>query len=317
VVRARQYSELGVWEQAEHQHGVFGADDIVITNYDQCGSVDRLNFFGGPALEIQHSFHALGEECRQIFWVGGHSEVRLSQFCWHVVQFCVLERLPESGVASLPVEHGRLNNQLSRHVRVSDSDLEGNVASVAVAEEVSLRDFEIPEQTYGVLRRLLEGKRTIYISSVTVSLLLEGDDLPGLCKGRQNLSERCFDRRSAAVEKEQGWSLSVHGSVDLVIHLEPVHRRVSAPNRRRMGAYRRCATRAESQDSAEDDGGDASFFDHVLLFCLQLFQVFDRRQFESGLAGIDPGPLKLAFMIKLTDRNHRHLLYDLLGVSNS
>jgi hypothetical protein len=40
-----------------------------------------------------------------------------------------------------------------------------------------------------------------------------------------------------------------------------------------MGAYRRCATRAKSQNS-DDDGGNATFFEHILLLCLQLFQVF-------------------------------------------
>jgi hypothetical protein len=68
------------------------------------------------------------------------------------------------------------------------------MAAVAVAEEVCLPDVEVAEKGDRVLRRLLEGKGTIAIGSAPVSLLLEGDDPPVLCKSRQNLTERSFDR---------------------------------------------------------------------------------------------------------------------------
>jgi hypothetical protein len=47
----------------------------------------------------------------------------------------------------------------------------------------------MPQQRGGIVGRLLEGEQTIDIGGSTVSLLLEGNDLPGLCQGRQNPAE--------------------------------------------------------------------------------------------------------------------------------
>jgi hypothetical protein len=47
----------------------------------------------------------------------------------------------------------------------------------------------------GVLRHLFEGQRAIDVGRVPVSLLLDGDDLPGLGKEKQNHSERRVDCR--------------------------------------------------------------------------------------------------------------------------
>jgi hypothetical protein len=91
VIRAWQDGKLGVREQAEHPDGVFGGDDIAITDHDQGRSVDRLDVLRRPTFEIQHPLHALGEKRGQIFGVRSHSEVSPTQFRGHVVQFRVFE----------------------------------------------------------------------------------------------------------------------------------------------------------------------------------------------------------------------------------
>src|SRR5512141_1087842 len=119
------------------------------------------------------------------------------------------------------------------------------------------------EQAGGVVRGLLEGKRPIgNVGGVPVPLLLKGDDLPIPCKGRQNLSEGGLNRRSAAVKKYQGWNLAVGVAVYLVIHLQPVHRRVAALHGRWLVACRRCATQAEDHNGAQGAGDGVSVPDH-------------------------------------------------------
>jgi hypothetical protein len=48
VVCAREHGQLGVWEQAEHLHGVLGADDIGIPDHDHGCRVDGLNILRPP-----------------------------------------------------------------------------------------------------------------------------------------------------------------------------------------------------------------------------------------------------------------------------
>jgi hypothetical protein len=84
-----------------------------------------------------------------------------------------------------------------------DRNLQGDVASVAIAEEIGTFDLEVPEKGGDIVRVLLKGQWTIDVGRVPVSLQFDGDDLPGPCKGRQNLSERGVDRRAAAVQQAQ------------------------------------------------------------------------------------------------------------------
>src|SRR5215207_135050 len=88
-----------------------------------------------------------------------------------------------------------------------------------------------PQLHPGTARKGLELLRSddatvvpIDVGRASMGLQLEGDDPPGLGKGRQDLSKRGADRRQSAVEQYQRLSRAV----DLVVHSEAVHLSVAA-----------------------------------------------------------------------------------------
>ena len=82
---------------------------------------------------------------------------------------------------------------------MADTNLQCDAPSVAIGVEVGAFDPKVSKKSRGIVRRLLEVEWTIHVGGAAVSLLVEGDDLPGLCKIIENPSERGVDGRPAAV----------------------------------------------------------------------------------------------------------------------
>src|SRR5260221_12031934 len=101
----------------------------------------------------------------------------------------------------------------------AESDLQGDSASRAIAEEVGLLDLEMTQESSGVLRPLLETERAINVGCVPMSLLLNSDNPPRRGKLRQHLAERGADGREIAVQQHQRPAAAVY----LVVHLKTIH----------------------------------------------------------------------------------------------
>src|SRR5207248_10506043 len=99
-----------------------------------------------PALELTHPLHALREERGQPIGMRRRREVRLLELERHVVELRVIEPLPESRIGALAAEKYRLKDEGAHHLGMRERDLQRDVTAVAVAEEVGLRDAQVPEQ---------------------------------------------------------------------------------------------------------------------------------------------------------------------------
>ena len=106
-------------------------------------------------------------------------------------------------------------------------DLQRDLAAVAVSEEVGLGDVQVLEQRDGVIGGLREGEGTVDVRGAAVSLLVEGDHLSRPREQREQLAERGLDVRAAAVQQHERYAVLRRLSLDLVVELKPVHRRVA------------------------------------------------------------------------------------------
>src|SRR6266566_6786900 len=101
----------------------------------------------------------------------------------------------------------------------AESDLQGDRAPRAIAEEIGLLDPQMTQERGGVLGPLLYTERAIDVGGVPMSLLLDSDHPPRRGKLRQHLAERGANGREIAMQQHQRPTATVY----LVVHLQTVH----------------------------------------------------------------------------------------------
>ena len=179
VVGVGEDGELGVREEANHFDGVFGANDVAIAAEDERGRLNGTDLIGHPALEVQHALDTFVEEALQILGLRGFGEIGFAEFERHLVEPGGFEGFPEGGGAAFAAEHGGFDDEAVDGFGMGEGDLYSDVAAIAVAKEVGFLDFEVVEESEGVVGRLLEGEGAIGdVGGASVALLVEGDDEP-------------------------------------------------------------------------------------------------------------------------------------------
>src|SRR5215831_17928863 len=99
---------------------------------------------------------------------------------------------------------------------MADGNLQGDRPAVAVAHEIGAVNLQITKQSCSIVCRFLEAERTIDVRGAPVASLVEGNHLPGLRKGIENIAEGGIDRRSTTVQQDQRRA----GATDLVVDIE-------------------------------------------------------------------------------------------------
>jgi hypothetical protein len=108
--------------------------------------------------------------------------------------------------------------------RVLDGEVEGDGATHAVPEDVGLRDVQVPQQAHHVGGQVRTGERPVDVTGPSVALEVGGDDLAGRRQAGDQLAELQVDVEQPAMQQQQR---DAARAVDLVVHLEAVHRGIA------------------------------------------------------------------------------------------
>ena len=123
------------------------------------------------------------------------------------------------GLHGVAAEPGRDRHEGADELRVADGELDRHTAAHAEADDVGLRDAEVPEERRGVVGHALVGERAVGVGGAAVGLGVGNDDATARGEAGQQRAE-VSGGHVRAVEQQDG-SAAVR-AVDLVVHLQAV-----------------------------------------------------------------------------------------------
>src|SRR5712692_8021070 len=208
-------------EQAKHLYHVLRAHNIGVPDDEQGGRFDRGNGLARPAEGRAVEIRYFRDQPVPMLRVRRDAGVfLLERGAIQVFGFHGLACRQEFGVEAVASITGPpCPDEFAHQGGRAESDLQGNSAPRAIAEEVGLLDLEMTQESAGVLRPLPYTERAINVGCVPMSLLLDSDNPPRRGKLWQHLAERGVDGREIAVQQHQRTTATVY----LVVHLQTVH----------------------------------------------------------------------------------------------
>ena len=126
-------------------------------------------------------------------------------------------------IPPVPPKCSRDDHQFPHNIGMLNRHAQRHLAANRVAHHVGLLNLQIPNQRGNIVRHCLKAHRSVDVAGASVSLQIHSDHLAPLRKLRQDRVEHP-GRPQAAVYQEQ----RLPRPVDLVVHLQSVHRRIAA-----------------------------------------------------------------------------------------
>ena len=127
------------------------------------------------------------------------------------------------GAVSIAIEGRRRHDHLADQLGMADRQVQRDGAADAEPEDVGPRHLQVLQETDDVGRQPGARQPAVDVVRAPVRLEVGGDHLTCRRQGRQDLAELLVDVEQAAVQQHQR---RAPGAVDLVVHLQPVDRRV-------------------------------------------------------------------------------------------
>jgi hypothetical protein len=200
-------------------------DHVAVAHGYQRRRGDLLDLSVGPAGKALVERPQPGEQVLQLVRIRRLGQiVVLHRGSGDHVDRHLSDRLRVLGPVPVGVERRRRHDQLADQLRVLDGQVQPHRAAHAEPEHVDPRNPQVLQQPHDVRRQVGAGQRTVDVAGASVSLKVCGDDVPRLRQGGQDLTELQVDVEQPPMQHQQRRPTR---SVDLVIHLQPVHRRVS------------------------------------------------------------------------------------------
>ena len=178
--QTNKIADYAATEQAKHLNHVFRSHDIGVPNDEQGRCFDRGNDLARPTERHAVEIRYFRNQPVPLLRVRRDAGVcLLERGSIQVFGFHGLARHQEFGVEAIALVTGPpCPDEFAHQGGRAQSDLQGDRAPRAIAEEIGLLNPQMMQERAGVLRPLLEIKRAIHIGCVPMSLLLDSDNPP-------------------------------------------------------------------------------------------------------------------------------------------
>ena len=222
-------------QKPEHLDGVFGPNDVGITDDQQGAELQPRELVSRPRLAGTVELIQFDDKRCPRIRIGCNSAVGLMPS--RPVELVRVERL--EGRSELRIQPARIEGHAAEEhetvhqLGVIEGQLEADRAAHAVAHDISARNVQLREQGCRVAGHVLVTQLPIDVPAATVALQLDGDHLELARERRQQSGEAALDRPEGTMEQHKWRAVAVALVVQLKLTQIDIARAIRARQRLR------------------------------------------------------------------------------------